>query len=237
VQKKIRKNPAQALEVMFFQRGWEILPEGDENPFFFVILSGQVVLSRNGNKVRTLGEQDVFGLENLLLRIPSPYSAEAAQKCRIARYGPETLDYYISESPRMTRNVLVSILHQLTQTSLNVNSSRFLLMDRERIRFYKDGEVILEEEKENTGTEICRLISTQGGLQVTTGGQPVTLINKPGEFFGPPISLANFCVRSIGESVVEKYGADDLDIIVRDYPESACLIMRTMIERLLQSDV
>ncbi len=236
MQKETRKDTVQAIEVAFFQRGQEILSQGDENPFFFVILSGQVVLSMNGRKIRTLGEQDIFGLENLLLRTPSHYTVQAAQKCRVARYGHETLDHLIYESPRMIWNMLVSILQQLTQTSLNqLHPTQFLLADKEHIRFYKDGEEILEEK--HGGTEICRLISTQGGLQVTMGGRQVERINEPGVFFGLPISRSHACVSSIGESVVEKYGTDDLDIIVRDYPESACLIMRTMIERLSDSDV
>lgn len=231
MQKETKKDPTQAIEVAVFRTGQEILSEGYENPFFFVILSGQVVLSKNGKRIRTLGEQDIFGLESLLLRKPSNYSAEAVQKCRVAKYGPETLDHLIHQSPRMIQNVLVSILHQLTQTTLNLlDPPQPLLVDKERIHFYADGEIILEEMMR--GPDLYRLVSTGGGLQVTIDGREIALINRPGEFFGLPISPANTCVRSIGQSVVEKYGSDDLDIIIRDYPDSARRIMQAMIERL-----
>ena len=185
MEKEIKKDPAQALEVAVFQKGQEILSQEQQNPFFLVILSGLVMLSRNGKTIRTLGEQDIFGLESLLLREPSHYAAQAVQKCRIARYGPETLDYLIHESPRMIQNVLVSILHQLTQTALSLlDSPQPFPVDRECVRFYQDGESILEET--NGGTEIFRLISTQGGLQVTVGGREITRIKRPGEFFGFP---------------------------------------------------
>ncbi len=237
---KIKKNPAQAIEVAVFQRGQVILSQGQENPFFFVILSGRIMLRKNGKTIRTLGELDIFGLESLLSKQPSHYTAHALQQCRIAKYGLETLDHLINESPRMIQNVLVSILHQLTDTTLNLLDLPQVApkddeKDDERIRFYKDGEVILEEI--NAGAEFCRLISTQGGLQVTMGGREVTRINKPGEFFGRPISHSHACVTSIGQSVVEKFGADDLDILIRDYPESARQIMHTLIERLAAKEL
>ncbi len=231
MQNEILKDPATATEVAVFQKGEEILSDGQECPFFFVILSGQVELSRDGKKIRTLREQDIFGLESLLLRRPSRYSAEAVQTSRVASYGPEALDHFIRECPRMIRNVLISVLDQLTQTTSNlVDFPQRLIADRERILFCKDGDVILDE----TGceTEIYRLISTEGELKVTLEGREVARISKPGEFFGFPIFCAHVCVTSIGESVVEKYGADDLDYMVRDYPEAAGRIMRTMIERL-----
>ncbi|SPF48026.1 Cyclic nucleotide-binding protein [Syntrophobacter sp. SbD1] len=227
----IRKDPSQALEVVVFQRGEVILSEGQECPFFLVILSGQVMLSKNGKEIRALFEQDIFALDSLLLKEPCQYSAKAAQECRVAKYGSGTLDHLIRESPRMVQSLLVSVLGQLNRTTTNLlDNPQPLLADMERINFYKDGEVIMEEV--NRGTDLFRLISTEGGLQVTRGGSDVARIVKPGEFFGCPISLDPACVKSIGESVVERYGADDLDSLVRDYPESAGRMMQTMIERL-----
>jgi len=228
---KIKKDPAQAIEVTVFQIGRTILSQGQQDLFFHVILSGRVVLSKNGKMIRMLGEQDIFGMEGLLLKKPSPYAAYAVEESRVARYGLETLDHLIHESPRMVHSVLVSILRQLTDTTLNLLEPAALLTEEnERIRFYKDGELILDEMK--GGTELCRLVSTQGGLQVTMGGREVTRINRPGEVFGRPISQSHACVRSIGQSIVEKFGAGDLHVLITDYPESAAQIMHALIERL-----
>ncbi|MFZ0929862.1 MAG: cyclic nucleotide-binding domain-containing protein [Syntrophobacteraceae bacterium] len=228
---KIEKDPAQAIEVAVFQIDRTILSQGQENPFFYVILSGRVMLSKNGKTIRTLGEQDIFGMEGLLLKKPSLYTAYAVEECRVARYGLETLDHFIRESPRTIQNVLVSIVRQLSDTTLNLlEPAPPVPEENERVHFYQDGELILDEM--NGGTELCRLISTQGGLQVTMGGREVTRINTPGEFFGRPISYSHACVRSIGQSIVEKFGAGDLHILIRDYPESAAMIMHALIERL-----
>jgi len=109
--KRIAKpSPAQALETNAYECGDQILEEGHESPFFFVILSGQVRLSHGGTKIRILGEQDIFGLESLILRKPSYYTVVTLDKCRIAKYGAEALDHLIRESPifRLEHAVLYS---------------------------------------------------------------------------------------------------------------------------------
>ncbi len=229
--KETEQHQAQAIEIAVFKKGQAIIVEGQHVPLFFVILSGQVVLSRNGKIITTLDEQDTFGLESILLEKPCSYAAQALKECRIAKYGPEALDYFIHESPRMTQNVLTSVVQQLTQTMSNLlDAPEPLPADEEFVRFYGDGEVILEE---NTGgTDFYRLVSTQGGLLVTSAGREVARIRKPGEFFGLPGSRAGARISSIGQSVVEQYSTDDLDIIIRDYPETARQIMRTLIDRL-----
>ena len=221
---------AQALEVALYQPGEEIIPVGFESPYFLVILSGQVVLTREGKRIRTLGEQDILGLESLLLKKPSHYAAQAAQKCRVAKYSPEILDYLIRQSPRMVQNVLCSILHQLTQTALTLlESAQSLTPVRDRIDFFSDGQALLGDTE--GGDFFYRLISTGGGLQVSVQGRETHRISKPGEFFGRPILPRNASVTSIGQSVVEKYGAGELDVIIKDYPDSAARIMQAMIER------
>ena len=105
-----------------------------------------MVLSKNGKIITTLDEQDTFGLESLLLEKPCSYAAHALKECRIAKYGPEALDHLIHESPRMIQNVLISVVHQLTQTMLNLlDAPEPLPADEEHVCFYQDGEVILEE--------------------------------------------------------------------------------------------
>ncbi len=232
---KTKKDPVQAIEIAVFQKGQTIMSQGQDNPFFLVILSGRVMLSQSGKIIRVLDEQDIFGLESLLLKMPSYYAAHAVKECRIAKYGPETLDHLIRESPRMIQGVLTSIVQQLTQTTSNLlDAPERLLLDEQSVRFYQDGEVILEEKA--GGTEFYRLVSTQGGLRVTRGGKEVTRTYKPGEFLGLPDSHARARISSIGQSVLEKYSIDDLDIIIRDYPEAASRIMRALIERLSEKE-
>jgi CRP-like cAMP-binding protein len=233
-------HPDQALSIKAFSSGEEIIREGEDCGCFFVILSGQVRIMQRGKKVRLLGPQDVFGLESVLLRRPSPCSARTLGKARIAAYGPDSLDHFIRENPRMIQSILVSTLMQLLQTTHNLSQEvdAFAIEDV-RVNFYGDGQVILDEG--STGSEFYRLVSSQGGLRVSLKGKEISRIEKPGEFFGELAALLRLprqaTVTSIGESAVQMYDSDDLDVIINDYPEIALQIMRTLAARLVQMNI
>ena len=78
--KETEKHPAQAIEIAVFKKGQAIMSEGQQSPSFLVILSGQVVLSKNGKIIRTLDEQDIFGLESLLLKKPCSLRGSCAER-------------------------------------------------------------------------------------------------------------------------------------------------------------
>ena len=230
------QRPARAQEIRTYRQGEEILAEGEHMTSFFVLLSGQVRLYQKGRKLRLLEEQDVFGLESVVFNKASSYTARALTRSRVAAYGIDALDYFIRETPRMMQSVLVSTLQQLLQTS------RYLVQEVEsfsledvRVNFYSDGDIIIEEG--SVGMDFFRLVSSQGGLKVTVQGKQVGRIERPGEFFGEMAGLLHLprqaTVVSMGDSVVEAYGIDDLDIIIKDYPEIALQMMRTLVGRLV----
>ena len=228
---------SQAIELQFYRHGDEILKEGDESPCFYVILSGQVSISKQGKFIRLLREQDVFGLESLLLKQVVPYTARVMAPSRIASYGPDAFDQLVRENPRMTESILSSTVDQLLQTTENLaHEEGVFAIDDVCVDFYSDGDVIIREGmREN---DFFRLVSTEGGLRVTKAGKEISRIERPGEFFGEMAGLLNLprvaTITSIGESVVERYGFDDLDVIIRDYPEVALQIMRTVVIRLME---
>ena len=239
IDEQAEPKPIQAVEISSYRYGEEILREGEESPFYYAILSGQVRISHKGKKIRVLDEQDIFGLESCLFRKASYYSARSLSRCRIAKYGPEALDHIIRESPRMVLSLLVSTLHQLAQTTNNLlEDAQAFSMDDVGVTFFKDEEVIIEEG--SRGAQFYRLVSSQNGLRVSIGGQEVSRIEKPGEFFGEIACLMDAprqaTVTSIGDSVVEVYSMDDLDVIIRDYPDVALQMMRTLVKRLIESN-
>jgi CRP-like cAMP-binding protein len=227
---------SQAVSLRSYRYGDEVVQEGGESPCFYVILSGQVKISKRGQFIRLLKEQDVFGLESILFKKPLPYTAKVMTTSRIASYGPEALDHFIRENPRMTAGILTSTVEQLLQTTNNLaQDERTFGIEDARVDFYSDGDVIIREG--TAETDFFRLVSSQGGLKVTKGGRDISRIQRPGEFFGEMAGLLNLprvaTITSIGNSVVERYGFDDLDVIVRDYPEVALHIMRTLVVRLM----
>lgn len=235
-EKKERLHPAQAQEIHTYRAGDEIVQEGDLSLFFYVLLSGQVRISQQGKKLRLLEDQDIFGLESVVFQKPSPYSARAVAKSRVAAYGTQALDYFIRETPRMIQTVLTSTLQQLMQTSRHfVQESELFSLEDVRVNFYSNGDVIIDEG--SVGTEFYRLVSTQGGLNVSIHGKTISRIERPGEFFGEMAGLLSLprqaTVTSLGDSVVEVYSIEDLDVIIKDYPEIALQMMRTLVARLI----
>lgn len=225
----------QARHVRRCQHGDELVREGEESSSFFVILSGQVKICKRGRFIRLLEDQDVFGLETILFKRAIPYTARVNTASRIASYGPEALDHFFRENPRMTRSILTSALQQLVQTSENVlQETGTFQFEEARVDFYADGDKVVEEG--TLGTDFFRLVSTQGGLIVTKAGKEVSRIESPGEFFGEMAGLLHLprqaTIVSVGDSVVERYGIDDLEVIIRDYPEVALQIMKTLVLRL-----
>lgn len=231
----IQSHSVHAQNVQSYPYGDVIVREGEDTRCFYVILSGQVRISQGGKNIRILEEQDVFGLENLVLRKPSLYTARALSKSRIAMYGQDSLDYLIHQSPQMVQSFLISTLQQLSQTTHNLSGlTESFSIGEVRVNFYSDGEVILDEGV--TNRTFYRLVSTQGGLRITRADEEVGCIEKPGEFFGGIIGFSDGVrqarVTSIGESAIEIYTMDDLEVVIKDYPDTALQIVRALISRL-----
>lgn len=231
--------PVHAQDVQTHHYGDLIVQEGEDPRCFYVILSGQVRISQRGKNIRILEEQDVFGLENLILRKPSLYTVRALSKSRIAKYGQESFDYLVRQSPHMVQSILISTLQQLNQTTHNLSGvTESFSIGEVQVNFYSDGEVIVEENA--MSKTFYRLVSTQGGLKITLGERDIGRIEKPGEFFGGIVGFSNSPrqagVTSIGDSVVETYSMEDLEVIVKDYPDIALQIMHALISRVSEGN-
>jgi len=231
--------PVHVIDVRFYQPGEWILEEGDQNDYFFVILSGRVQILRRNRLLRVLGDQDVFGLESFVLKMPSPFSARAVKNTRVSLYSHEALSFFLKANPVVSHVVFTSILRQLLQTSQHLLKEIQLFSPEDvEIRFYHDNEKIIEEG--TTGKEFFRLVSSEGGLIVTRRSIEIGRITEPGEFFGEIAGLLGTprvaTVTSKGESVVQVFSADQLEIIVNDYPDLAIRLIRTLVSRLAHTD-
>lgn len=230
----------QPLQIRTYTAGEEIVLEGEEPLRFFVILDGQVRLSRRGKLILNLADQDFFGLEQFVLKHPCFYTATALNESRIAAYGPEALDHFLRNNHRMTQNMLASVLRQLARLTRNsLQSADSFSIEDVDVKFFRDGEVIIKEG--TTGREFYRLVSTQGGLRVSIKGEELASITMPGEFFGEMAGLLNLprqaTVKSVGDSVVERYDLESIESIIREHPEIAIQMMRTLISRLIGLNV
>lgn len=229
---------ATALEIRTYGEDKEIIAEGEHGGHFYVVLSGNVKISRHGRQLCVLGERDVFGLESCFLNQPSSVSARSVDNTRIAMYDRDAIEFILYERPQMSKGILLSILGQLTQTSqAAVREEGVVKAENVDMRFYGDNEVIIEEGAR--GTDIFKLISTEQGLLVSKSGKEIGRIVNPGEFFGEMASLLNqkrsATITSKGSSAVQVYSADNLQDMIEDHPELAKRIISTLAKRLSQA--
>jgi CRP-like cAMP-binding protein len=224
-----------ALEIRTYEESAEILTEGESSERFFVVLGGKVRICRHGRRLRVLGEGDVFGLENCMLERPSSFSAVAMGGTRIATYGRDAIDFILYERPQMSFRLFTSLVAQLSQTTEAVaREEPAPTVDSVDLRFYDDGQVIIEEGARDT--DIFKLVSTEHGLVVTKDGRQIGEIRSPGEFFGEMASALNqvrsATIFSRGKSVVQVYAAEHIQDMIEEHPEVARRMISTLAKRL-----
>ncbi|MGQ9668551.1 MAG: Crp/Fnr family transcriptional regulator [Desulfosoma sp.] len=229
-----------AAEARTYQEGELIVAEDEPLEGFFVILDGRVRLSRGDRRVRVLREKDVFGLESMVFKKRSPLSARALTPCRVMFYETEAFDDFLHTRPRAFRELVMSLLRQLTDTSFAVNGEEPLVLSSDvEVRHYGDGETIIVEGEDSK--EFYRLISSDGGLRVTLRGVEIGRIDGPGDFFGEMACLLKVprqaTVTSMGESLVQVYRPQRLEQIVSENPQLAMKIIGTLARRLSSANI
>lgn len=224
-----------AKEIREFNGGEVLVEEGERNEYFYVILSGSVAVSQSGRRVRTLNEGDIFGLEARFLDRPSSVRATVASKSRIAAYAHGALNDILYGHPQMVERMLASALKQLEQTTqLAGEHSARAGSAYVNMRFLEDGEVVLREGEQ--GDEVYKLVSTEGGLRVTRGGQELGVINQPEAIFGEMSGILGqrrtTTLTSVGHSVVQVYPRAHLQELIEENPAFARQLVEHLAGRL-----
>jgi len=213
-----------------------IVAEGCANNRFFVILHGNVEILQNNKSIRILKDGDVFGLENYFLERPFTTSAISLTKSRVSAYDTKMIKEFIYDRPLLIQQILLSVMRQLEQTTQMAEQNIPLenVVDLNE-KIFHDNEVIISEGE--TGTEIYRLVESQGGLLVTSGDKEIGRITRHGEYFGEISSILkekrSATVRSIGRSVVQVFSGDNLQAVLESYPQLSTKLIDTLAQRLL----
>ncbi|WP_448384140.1 cyclic nucleotide-binding domain-containing protein [Desulfosoma sp.] len=227
-------------EARTYQEGELILAENDPVNAFYVILSGQVRLLRGDRKIRVLGEKDVFGLEAMVFKRRSPFTARASTPCRVMVYDAEAFDDFLYTRPRAFRELVLSLLRQLTDAALDADGEEaFVLSSDVEVRHYRDGEIVIREGEDSQ--EFYRLVSSEAGLRVTLKGVEIGRIDQPGDFFGEMACLLKAprqaTVTSMGESLVQVYRPQRLEQIVSEDPQLAMKLIGALARRLSMANI
>ncbi|MFO7818407.1 MAG: cyclic nucleotide-binding domain-containing protein [Thermodesulfobacteriota bacterium] len=225
-------------EIFQFSTGDRIFGAGEPCVYFYVLLAGTAALWTEDEKMMQLGPSNVIGAEIKDAAGIHSYSctAIADSDLRVRRYPIASLGDLLGNA-RFAQMVCSSLMRQ-SRAQLNF----FERYRREReyvyysgeIKAYEPGETVIREGDDST--DIFRIISTDKGLKVIKNECELAVIREPGEFFGEMAALLHeprtASVVSAGQSVLEVYPSEQLNDIIKDYPDISLRMIQNMAKRL-----
>jgi cAMP-dependent protein kinase regulator len=186
-----------ALKEMKLPIGSEVIKQGDEGDFFYVVESGQVSFYVDGVKVSSSGPGSSFG--ELALMYNSPRAATAIAETDLVLWALDRLTFrriLLAKTSRK-RQLYESFLKEVPVLSRLSSYERSKLADALDTESYKPGDVII---KEGEVGENFYLIET-GEADVVKDCEGVVSHLKRGDYFGE-VSLLNDLPRQA--SVIAK---------------------------------
>lgn len=202
------------------------------------LLHGEISLWRDGHHGGTLSAGHILGL-------PGAYASNGLHACtahtecdcRVAAFDLESIPEAFLATPTMAVRVFFSLSRQILHSwehfpwqSPGSGPPSFV----GHVLTVEPGEVLIRE-GDNT-YELYRIISTDKGLEVSTQGTVLAILDRPGEFFGEMAAVLEqprtATIRSLGQSALEVYPARMLPHIVSDYPELSWRIIQGLSQRL-----
>ncbi|HET7900903.1 MAG TPA: cyclic nucleotide-binding domain-containing protein [Candidatus Nanopelagicales bacterium] len=106
-----------ADEVRQLEAGTVVFSEGDEGHEMFGVVSGSVVLSKNGVDIATIGPDGTFGELALIDHAPRSLTATAVGATTIAVVNERTFLYLVHETPVFALQVMRSLADRLRALS------------------------------------------------------------------------------------------------------------------------
>jgi CRP-like cAMP-binding protein len=106
---------ARAADVVTVKPGTEIVAQGTPGHEFYLVMSGQAAVRRNGRKVATLGPGAYFGELALLDRGPRSASVVAESEVELAVIGQREFLGVLNEVPSVSLKLLSSMAARLRE--------------------------------------------------------------------------------------------------------------------------
>lgn len=100
-----RRELVQKFRAREAAKGEVLLKEGELSDGLYVVLSGEVEVVSQGNRVATLKESQIFGERSLLMRSPAAASVIAARRTSLLRLPKQDFDVLILSHPQVLEHV------------------------------------------------------------------------------------------------------------------------------------
>ncbi|MGM0538255.1 MAG: Crp/Fnr family transcriptional regulator [Thermodesulfobacteriota bacterium] len=218
--------------------GQTIFIQNEPAQAVYQLLHGEVSLWRDGIYGGRLSSGHILGLDGAYAsKGVSPCTARAESECRLAAIAVDQVPEALLISAEMAEKVIFSLsrqIHQrweqLSEQGAGQSPPTFV----GQILNVQPGTVIIREGEKTD--EFYRIISTDRGLEVSSQGTELSILDRPGEFFGEMAAVLGqprtATVRSLGRSALEVYSARLLSSIVSDYPELSWRLIQGLSQRL-----
>jgi CRP-like cAMP-binding protein len=108
---------AKASEDMEVEEGKVLTREGQSGSEFFVIVDGEVSVTKNGQEIRTLGPGDFFGEIALLEDTPRTATVVAKTPLRFFVLTRRSFRSLLAHQPELERKVLAALEERVRATS------------------------------------------------------------------------------------------------------------------------
>ena len=95
-----------AKEVLTFAPGQTVYKEGDWGDLMYVIQSGELAVQRNGQRLETLGEGNIFGEMSLINEEPRQVTIVALTECRLVPIDLKHFMFLVEETPYFAVQVM-----------------------------------------------------------------------------------------------------------------------------------
>lgn len=230
-----------APSIQSFQTGETIFTMGEAAHYFYILLSGSVVLTKNDEPAIRLHGRNAFGLEGIISSSYTyPCTAVAGETCRVAQYSAEVAVDMLQNSSRTQQLVLQGLAHVLEASWSRLDHKNSADMKTQfigRIQTVGPGQWIMRDGEKSM--EIYRIISTDKGLEVVKNDARLAVISEPGDIFGEMACLLHegrtAGIRSLGNSVLEVYSPAQLTSMLSDYPDFSLRLVTTLAQRLAKT--
>lgn len=182
----LKKTVVAALELKLFKKDTEIIRQGDEGDFFYIIVSGTVDFFVNGQKVNSSSEGLCFGELALMYNSPRAATAVAATDVGCWALDRATFRSILLDSTYNRRTMYENFLKDVLVLLVLTPQERLKLADALKTEIYHKGDKIVTEGEQGENFYFIELGSCSVHSQEK--GQLATL--KTGDYFGE-IALLN----------------------------------------------
>jgi CRP-like cAMP-binding protein len=236
---------AESMQVHERRQGDVIFNQGEEGESLFFVTRGQVEVATGSQELGRLGPGECFGEFSFLTEQPRAASVRALEATELLELSQSSMQVVVRARPRL-REVLFKMYRERAMLNVLTQSPLFEMLkaqDREKVAGLMELVRLDAEEVvfQRGAPGDCLYLIKRGRVEVrdeTTGGKDVRLaVLGPHQFFGEVSFLTGVprtaTIMTLEECELLKLPEEELQRLVRDYPELREVLQRFHLDRVM----